>query len=97
MFGYGSGLSAYLTRTLLNHPGAVLPMARAAIPGLAHLLNPRSPKNSNKRRNYPRRLTVLELAGFAAGPLLYLPDRFRTRREQPAAAPSDVEREPESS
>ena len=60
MFGYGSGLSAYLTRTLLNHPGAVLPMARAAISGLAHLLNPRSPK---KLKQAPELPTPLDRAG----------------------------------
>jgi glycosyltransferase involved in cell wall biosynthesis len=71
LFGYGCGLSAYLTRTAVRHPGQLASMVRRTIPGLGRLLDPRSPKNARKGRDYPTRLTLLELAGFAWGPFAY--------------------------
>lgn len=71
MIGYGGGLSAYLTRTVVHHPGAILGMARRALSGARFLLDPRSPKNARKPATYPAELTRLELLGFACGPLWY--------------------------
>lgn len=71
LFGYGCGLSAYLTRTALRHPDQLASMAQRTGPGLGRLLDPRSPKNARKGRDYPTRLTLLELAGFISGPVAY--------------------------
>lgn len=71
LFGYGCGLSAYLVRTAMHHPAQLANMAQRTIPGLGRLLDPRSPKNAAKGRDYPTRLTLLELAGFVWGPVAY--------------------------
>lgn len=80
MFGYGTGLGAYLTATAVRHPRLVPGMlARAARAG-RYVIDPRSPKNARKRAGYPAALTRLELAGLAYGPLAYARSRIEATR-----------------
>ncbi len=77
VWGYGVGLSACLTKALVNHP-ALIPLLLRKLPrGLAYALSPRSPKNVDKPADYPGRLTRLELRGMAYGPLAYARSRAR--------------------
>jgi glycosyltransferase involved in cell wall biosynthesis len=78
-YGYGVGLSAYLTKTLLDKPTRMFSLAARLPAGLAYLLSPRSPKNSKKSSGYPRELTRMELKGFLYGPLAYLRSRHLMR------------------
>ena len=87
VWGYGVGLSACLTKTLVNHPALIPPLLRKLPRGLAYALSPRSPKNVDKPADYPGRLTRLELRGMAYGPLAYARSRAR-RRATPAAIPA---------
>ena len=52
--------------------------------GLRYLLASRSDKNVGKSTSYPRRLTLLELAGVASGPFAYARS-VRARSRQPWA------------
>jgi hypothetical protein len=45
-----------------------------------YLFDPSSRKNERKSASYPRRLTVMELAGMAVGPVGYLRSARATRR-----------------
>ena len=77
IYSYGTGLSAYLLKTMIERP-RLLPDFAARVPrGLAYALSPRSGKNASKERGYPRRLTFDELRGMAYGPIAYARSRRR--------------------
>lgn len=88
MVGYGSGLSAYLTRTVVHHPERLPGIARRAITGGRYLLDPRSAKNVRKRGGYPPELTRAELRGIACGPVWYAQGVLAARR-RPRARPAN--------
>jgi GT2 family glycosyltransferase len=77
--GYGVGLTAYLTKALLDKPGRLFDFATRIPAGLAYTLGPRSPKNQKRQADYPADLTRLERRGMLYGPLAYLRSRWRTR------------------
>jgi GT2 family glycosyltransferase len=78
-YGYGVGLTAYLTRLLVERPQRLAGFARRAPRGLAHALDGRSPKNAGKRQAYPRELTWLERRGMVYGPFAYVRGRWERR------------------
>ena len=80
MLGYGSGLSAYLTRTIAHDPRLLPGIVRRAFNGTRFLLDPRSSKNARKGSSYPAELTRMELRGFACGPFWYVQGLLATRR-----------------
>jgi GT2 family glycosyltransferase len=78
-YAYGVGLSAYLTKMLVDHPCLVLDLA-AKSPHAAYLMfSPRSPKHARRSRSFPRELNVVELRGIVSGPFAYLLGRARRR------------------
>jgi GT2 family glycosyltransferase len=80
MYGYGVGLTAYLTKALVDKPG-LLPDVAVRIPrGLVYALSSRSPKNMRKLVDYPRELTTIERKGMLYGPCAYLRGRWQTRK-----------------
>jgi GT2 family glycosyltransferase len=79
VFGYGAGLSAYLLKTAIENPRLIPGIAGRVPHGLRYALSPRSGKNADKRRDYPRELTRTELRGIAYGPIAYLRSRLRYR------------------
>ncbi len=93
--GYGVGLTAYLTRSLIHRPSLLLDVARRVPLGLRYALSPNSSKNQKKRSDYPIELTALERKGMLIGPVAYfhswLGARRHKRRRGPMAA-ADKER-----
>ncbi len=79
-YGYGAGLTAYLTKTLLERPARFMDIARLVPYGLFYALSNQSPKNSRKSGDYPSELNWLERKGMAAGPFLYLRSRLKMNR-----------------
>lgn len=80
VYGYGVGLTAYLTKTLIDQPGR-LPGFIARVPyGLAHALSLRAPEHAERRTTYPDELRRLERKGMLAGPFAYLRSRWKSRR-----------------
>jgi glycosyltransferase involved in cell wall biosynthesis len=80
VYGYAVGLTAYLTRYVLEDPSAILDIAGKVPAGLRYQLDPRSHKNRNRGTDYPRALARLELDGMLRGPLAYLRSRRANRR-----------------
>lgn len=78
-YGYGMGLTAYLTRTVARHPRHALTMLVRLPRGVDHILNPASPKNVVKPADYPGELDRLERLGMLAGPFGYIRSRWETR------------------
>lgn len=72
MYGYGVGLTAYLTKILLDTPRLLFDLIPKLPYGLFFTLSTRSPKNSKKSLQYPKELTILELKGMLFGPFAYL-------------------------
>ncbi|GAA4974098.1 glycosyltransferase [Kineococcus glutinatus] len=85
MYRYGVGLSATVTKWMLEDrrtAGEVLSRVPA---GLGQLLNGRSAKNARKSTSYPRVLSILELVGVCAGPVAYVRSRRRTAQRDASA------------
>lgn len=72
IYGYGVGLTAFLTKAMLDQPRLLLTLLARAPQGLVYALSPRSGKNSKKGRDYPENLTTLERKGMVQGPLAAL-------------------------
>ncbi|ADI13656.1 glycosyltransferase [Truepera radiovictrix] len=79
IYGYGVGFTAFLTKTVVERPARVFALLPLGWWALTHLLSPTSPKNANKRADYPPELSRLELRGLLYGPLAYLRSRWRLR------------------
>lgn len=75
IFGYGAGLTAYLTKTVLDRPQRLFELLPKLPSGVAHALLRGSDKNRGKSADYPAELTRLELRGMLYGPLAYLKSR----------------------
>jgi GT2 family glycosyltransferase len=76
-YGYGAGVTAYLTKTVVDDPRRLLDLVARTPAGLAHLLNPRSAKNAATPPDYPMELRWRELLGMLGGPVGYLTARRR--------------------
>jgi GT2 family glycosyltransferase len=80
IYNYGVGFAAFLTKTLLDHPG-IMPGFILRIPyGLYLLFSPRSFKNTKKGVSYPTNLRGLEYRGMLVGSYAYLRSRWQTRQ-----------------
>jgi glycosyltransferase involved in cell wall biosynthesis/GT2 family glycosyltransferase len=80
VYGYGLGLTAVLTKSLLHNPRLLPELARKLPRGLAFALSPSSAKNAEKKEDFPGELTRLELRGMLRGPLAYARGRREARR-----------------
>lgn len=72
--GWGSGMYAFLTRSILAFPRAWWVLALLGLRGLAQLL-----ASLLRPRGLPRRLVLTQLVGALAGPLRYFQARYRAR------------------
>jgi GT2 family glycosyltransferase len=81
-YGYGAGLTAYLTKTIVDRPMRIFDIARRVPHGLHYAISPKSGKNARKVDGYPQELNWIERRGMLAGPLLYLRSRWKTRGMQ---------------
>jgi O-antigen biosynthesis protein len=86
VYGYGVGLTAYLTKCFIDRPALLAPAARHLPRAAAHVLSPESAKNVRRPDDYPSQLARLELLGMLAGPWAYAGSRRRARRVDRSAA-----------
>lgn len=93
-YGYGVGLTAYLTKTLVDKPARFFDLARRVPCGLKHIFSSRSTKNSGKLSGYPKELTRIERKGMLKGPFAYLSSRRQAKKMdkyiQPKAEPNEI-------
>lgn len=80
LYYYGSSVTAYLTKILLQNPLLLGKIALLIPQGLFFIFSPRSGKNQKKSVDFPRELTGLERRGMLRGPFLYLKGRWRVPR-----------------
>ncbi len=86
--GYGVGLGAYLTKTLLDRPQAALAYATGFPAALAHILGSGSEKNTRLPADYPASLKWAERRGMLAGFAAY----FRSRKQVARSAEREYAR-----
>ncbi len=79
-YGYGVGLFAFLTKTVIDRPTRLLDFVIKLPQGLHYILSAKSPKNRNKQSTYPQELTWVERKGMLYGPLAYLQSRWHTTK-----------------
>lgn len=91
-FTYGLGLTAYLTKIVIDRPSRSGGLLARLGPGLAHGLRRNSPKNVGKRADYPAELTWRERYGMLVGPFAYARGRWQRRRLYRAHSPRAVQR-----
>jgi glycosyltransferase involved in cell wall biosynthesis len=80
MYSYGMGLTAYLTKSVLDQPILLFDLIKKLPYGTFFIFSSRSPKNGHKSTSYPKELTRLERLGMLYGPLAYLRSRWALRR-----------------
>jgi O-antigen biosynthesis protein len=85
MFRYGVGLTATVTKWMVEDPRTAVAIVRRLPAGARHLLSPTSAKNRGKSAGFPRQLTRLEQLGMVCGPVAYLRSRHRVRQLVPRA------------
>lgn len=78
--GYGVGLGAYLTKTLLDHPSSAIAYGLGFPAALLHILRPGSTKNARLPSDYPSALKWAERRGIVAGFAAYLRSRRTVAR-----------------
>ena len=79
MYGYGAGLTAFLTKIVLERPRLLLDIAWRVPFGAAHAVGSRPGRRERRARRLPRGLALSERRGMIAGPLGYLIERRRRR------------------
>jgi GT2 family glycosyltransferase len=77
-FSYGMGLSAYLTRTVAQHPRRLVELGRLLPRGVAHMMRIRS---RDTLGGLPRHFVRREWAGMIVGPFAYVVSRRRSSRD----------------
>jgi GT2 family glycosyltransferase len=82
-FGYGVGLTAFLTKAVVDRPGRLLELARLSRHGVARALDPRGGRDATiagaARVDRPAGLIRAERRGMLHGPAAYVRSRHRTR------------------
>jgi cellulose synthase/poly-beta-1,6-N-acetylglucosamine synthase-like glycosyltransferase len=84
VYGYGVGLSAYVTQTAVSRPASLRSLLIRLPRAAWYALHPGSGKNQSKAAGYPRELTLLEIRGLIYGPFAYLRSRRRVHKEEKA-------------
>jgi len=79
MYSYGMGLSATVTKWLLDKGTSRQVLSRLPA-GVGRVLRPDSTKNAAKTPDYPAELNRLEVLGLLVGPVAYLRSRSQDRR-----------------
>lgn len=87
MFGYGTGLTAFLTKCLLDYPNLLLDITSKIPAGIKYVFDPKSAKNQQKTSRYPHELERIERKGMLYGPIAYLISRWRYRKLRKSHTP----------
>jgi GT2 family glycosyltransferase len=76
LYYYGSSISAYLTKVVINNPLLLFRLITLIPYGLFFILSPRSEKNKKKSSQFPKELARLEIKGMLRGAFLYIKGRW---------------------
>jgi GT2 family glycosyltransferase len=79
-YGYGVGLSAYLTSALLKHPRMIASALARGPAGVKYALHSTADNNGHAGHARSREMARLQRKGMAFGPIAYAVSARRTRR-----------------
>lgn len=79
-YGYGVGLAAYLTKTVVDEPARLPALSVRAPRGIVHALSRTSARDETSSNDYPAELKWLVRKGMLYGPVAYLRSRRQARR-----------------
>ena len=88
-YGYGVGLTAYLTKSLVDRPKLLFDFVFKVPYGLFYAFNSKSAKSINELASYPSELKNLERKGMIYGPFAYLRSRWQCRKFKQQLGPVD--------
>ena len=80
VYGYGVGLTAYLTKCVLDRPRLLVSATRRLPAAAMHVFSTASAKNVRLPAGYPPALVWLERLGMLAGPFAYVASRRKAAR-----------------
>ncbi len=85
IYNYGVGLTAYLTKVILENPELLPDFILQGIQSVLHSLRDQlsrdqSPKSHKKSVTYPQELSALKLKGMIYGPLAYIQSKYAASR-----------------
>lgn len=80
MLGYGTGLTAFIIKCMLDHPRLITDILSKIPTGVKYAFARTSPKNLHKSKSYPHELEMIERRGMLYGPIAYLRSRWRYRK-----------------
>ncbi len=83
-YSYGVGLTAYLSKALIDHPSILFDMVRRMPRGIAFFVHAQSANDGKYAEEFAHDLISLERRGLLSGPPLYLWSRWRTRKHRRA-------------
>ncbi len=72
MYGYGVGLTAYYTSLILEHPSALIELARLLPLAYRDLFTGRSLRSGGLPSDFPKDLLAVNRRGLVKGPYCYL-------------------------
>jgi glycosyltransferase involved in cell wall biosynthesis len=87
IYSYGVGLTAYLTKVLLDRPVLLFDLMKRIPSGALYLLSSHSSKNLSKQPDYPKELDWLERLGMLSGPWAYLRSRWHVYQQRNSSQP----------
>lgn len=79
-YGYGVGLTAFLTKTIIDQPQRLFDILPRVPQALFYAFSPTSSKNAKKQADYPKELSRLERKGMLYGPVAYIRSRWNLRK-----------------
>lgn len=82
IFGYGSGLTAFLAKCILDDPVSMFTIASKMPAGIRYAFGSDSNKNQHKSGSYPKELERIERRGMLYGPVAYIKSSLRYRRQK---------------
>ena len=81
-YGYGVGFTAFLTKSILEHPRVFFDLLRRLVYVLFFIFSPESPRHAKKEAGYPKELNRLEVLGMLYGPIAYFHSLYLVRKNK---------------
>lgn len=87
IYNYGVGMTAYLTKSMLENPRLLFDFIPKALYRLLAILGSQAAKPNKPLAYYPRELAMLNLKGMLYGPFAYVQSKWAMRKIRKAFSP----------
>ncbi len=90
IYNYGVGLTAYLTKSLLENPRLLFDFIPKVLSAPSFILRAVASKDGKRLTHYPKELVIVKLKGMLYRPIAYLQSRRMVRNMRKAFAPVET-------